>query len=139
MRVDGLVNYSSYMQHFNPLDTRPVADQSANEAASSLKPVKSAEQTAPVQEKESDGVVLRKAAGNIAGKVGANNGRTPLEDIEVDFGGTGFSGFESGEIRKAISDMEKDSMLHEYQYFIGRSRPETLVDNEDGMVTRLSA
>ena len=139
MRIDGLVNYSSYMQHFNPLDTRPVADQSANEAASSLKPVKSPEQTAPVREKESEGTVLRKAAGNIAGKVESNAGRAPLEDIEVDFGGTGFSGFESGEIRKAISDMEKDSMLHEYQYFIGRSRPETLVDNEDGMVTRLSA
>ena len=84
MRIDGLVNYSSYMQHFNPLDTRPVADQSANEAASSLKPVKSPEQTAPVQEKESEGTVLRKAAGNIAGKVESNAGRAPLEDIEVE-------------------------------------------------------
>lgn len=139
MRVDGLVNYSSYMQHFNPLDTRPVADQSAHEASGSASGVRSVEQTAPVQEKESDGAVLRKAAGNVAGRIESNAGRTPLENIEVDFGGTGFSGFESGEIRKAISDMEKDSMLHEYQYFIGRSRPETIVDNEDGMVTRLSA
>ena len=66
-----------------------------------------------------------------------------LEDIKVDFG-TGakiepFGGFESGEIRKAISAMEKDSVLHEYQYFVGNRRPETLVDNADGMVMRLGA
>lgn len=36
------------------------------------------------------------------------------------------------DMQKAISDMHKDNILQEYQYFVGSSR--NLLDNEDGTV-----
>ena len=36
------------------------------------------------------------------------------------------------EMQKAVSDMEKDQSLQQYQYFVGSSN--VILDNEDGMV-----
>lgn len=135
MKIDGVVNYSSFMQHFHPLDVR---DTAGSEQASVQK-VQEVRETAPVGEDEGritalNGTYNRAKAYETAPVAG------PLEDIEVDFGNgsSAASSFETGEIRKAISDMEKDAVLHEYQYFVGNHRSETLVDNPDGIVTRLS-
>lgn len=42
------------------------------------------------------------------------------------------SGLDSLDIRKAISDMRKDAVLQEYQYFVGSAKP--LINTEDGIV-----
>lgn len=47
-----------------------------------------------------------------------------------------YIGSESGladlDVRKAISDMKRDSVLQEYQYFVGSAQ--TLINPEDGFV-----
>lgn len=61
-----------------------------------------------------------------------------LEDIRLDFGeeaDAGFAGMESdirsSDVQKAISDMKKDRILEEYQYFVGSMREQV---SEDGTV-----
>ena len=137
MRIDGLVNYSSYMQHFNPLEARPAQD-----AVQRTDAVKPAEQVGnkpqEISKPEAAEGIVRKTSGNLASY------REPLEDIQIDFGSGSaqeepVSGFSSGDIKKAISHMEQDSALHGYQYFVGSGNAQTLVNNEDGVVTKLSA
>ena len=46
----------------------------------------------------------------------------------------------SQNMKKAISDMQKDQVLQEYQYFVGGSRnggSRVMTQDEDGMVVRL--
>lgn len=38
------------------------------------------------------------------------------------------------DVRKAISDMQKDAVLQEYQYFVGNAK--SLINTEDGIVLR---
>lgn len=38
------------------------------------------------------------------------------------------------DVRKAISDMQKDAVLQEYQYFVGSAK--SLINTEDGIVLR---
>ena len=42
------------------------------------------------------------------------------------------SGLADLDVQKAISDMKRDSILQEYQYFVGSAQ--TLIDPEDGFV-----
>ena len=136
VRIDGLVNYSSYMQHFNPLEARPAQD--AVQRVEAVKPVREDEQRPREQKPEMPEGIVRKTSGSIASY------REPLEDIQIDFGAGSaqeepVSGFSSGDIKQAISHMEQDSALHGYQYFVGNNNAQTLVNNEDGVVTKLSA
>lgn len=68
---------------------------------------------------------------------------TAVEDIDIDLSQkfdpktSESNGFASKDIQKAISSMEKDSLLHEYQYFVGNDRRDTLVFDDDGIVTRV--
>lgn len=43
-------------------------------------------------------------------------------------------GLDNLDIRKAISDMQKDAVLQEYQYFVGSAK--SLINTEDGIVLR---
>ena len=136
VRIDGLVNYSSYMQHFNPLEARPAQD--AVSRVEGVKPVQQVENKPQEQKPEMPEGIVRKTSGAIASY------REPLEDIQIDFGkGSAaeepVNEFSSGDIKKAISHMEQDSALHGYQYFVGNNSAQTLVNNEDGVVTKLSA
>ena len=136
VRIDGLVNYSSYMQHFNPLEARPAQD--AVQRPEAVKPVRQVENKPQENKPEVLDGIVRKTSGSTVSY------REPLEDIQIDFG-TGntaeepVSGFSTGEIKEAISQMEQDSALHGYQYFVGGANAQTLVNNEDGVVTKLSA
>lgn len=42
------------------------------------------------------------------------------------------SGLDNLDVRKAISDMQKDEILQEYQYFVGSAKP--LINTEDGII-----
>ena len=146
MRVDNGVNYSSFMQHFNPLEIKTV---DASQIAQQEQPKRAEKQDATSEVAGVNAVSMQQgpeivsAPQSVMDRARGSAHTEALEDIKVDFGAGAkiepFGGFESGEIRKAISAMEKDSVLHEYQYFVGNRRPETLVDNADGSVVRLAS
>ena len=60
------------------------------------------------------------------------------------FGLSNLGGIQSSVMRKAVSDMQKDSVLHEYQYFVGsgavnntyNSGSKVVMNDEDGVVIR---
>ncbi|MBR0090660.1 MAG: hypothetical protein IJP92_03065 [Lachnospiraceae bacterium] len=145
MRVDNGVNYSSFMQHFNPLEIRTVdASEIRQQETKRTEKQDATEAVAGVNAVSmQQGPEIVSAPQSVMDRARGSAHTEALEDIKVDFGAGAkiepFGGFESGEIRKAISAMEKDSVLHEYQYFVGNSRQETLVDNADGMVLKLGA
>lgn len=63
-----------------------------------------------------------------------------LEDISLEFNPNAefdFAGRDSSiadlDVEKAISDMKKDSILEQYQYFVGDQKT-SLVNDEDGIV-----
>lgn len=64
----------------------------------------------------------------------------PLEDISITFNKQqdyGYLGKDSDihslDMERAISDMQKDQVLQQYQYFVGNSR-NLFADNADGVV-----
>ena len=64
-----------------------------------------------------------------------------LEDISLTFNKSddfGYIGKDSDiyslDVENAISDMKKDDVLREYQFFVGSSASGALVDNSDGVV-----
>ena len=69
-----------------------------------------------------------------------------ISDIKVSLGNRDSSlvglgnlgGIQSSVMRKAVSDMQKDSVLHEYQYFVGSGAVKNVVvaNDEDGVVIR---
>jgi hypothetical protein len=82
-----------------------------------------------------------------------NRSNASLGDVAVSLGnrdislvGLGSDGtIQSGIMRKAVSAMQKDSVLHEYQYFVGNGVPNTkapngvgeiISDDEDGIIIR---
>ncbi|WP_026527912.1 hypothetical protein [Butyrivibrio sp. VCD2006] len=84
--------------------------------------------------------------------------RTPrrnsnISDIKVSLGNrddslvglSNLGGIQSNVMRKAVSDMQKDSVLHEYQYFVGSGAvnnrymtkgSDVIMNDEDGLVVR---
>lgn len=69
-----------------------------------------------------------------------------ISDIKVSLGNRDSSlvglgnlgGIQTSVMRKAVSDMQKDSVLHEYQYFVGSGAVNNVVvsNDEDGIVIR---
>ncbi len=77
-----------------------------------------------------------------------------IGDIRVSLGNrdsslvglSNLGGIQSSVMRKAVSDMQKDSVLHEYQYFVGSGAvnnrnliksSDVVMNDEDGLVVRL--
>ncbi len=82
-----------------------------------------------------------------------NRSNASIGDVAVSLGnrdislvGLGSDGtIQSGIMRKAVSAMQKDSVLHEYQYFVGNGVPSTktpngageiISDDEDGIIIK---
>ena len=137
MRIDNAVNYSSFMQHY---------DASSLNTSSGLS-LRGVSEAVAVPEKKEQGTAVLYSTEDI--KTPSVTGNSPyrntaVEDIEIEFSkeyGSETLGLEysdSSGIRKAISDMEKDALLHEYQYFVGDSKTKTLVDDSDGVVIKLA-
>lgn len=68
---------------------------------------------------------------------------TALEDISITFNrqeGFGYIGRDSDirslDVEKAIDDMKKDQVLHQYQYFVGSSRNLYGFEDTDGTVVQ---
>ena len=61
-----------------------------------------------------------------------------LEDISLTFNDYGYIGKDSDiyslDVENAISDMQKDNILKQYQFFVGNTGTGAIVDNADGIV-----
>ncbi len=84
-----------------------------------------------------------------------NRANADIKDVSVSFGnrdqslvGLGnIGGIQSNIMRQAVNDMQKDSLLHEYQYFVGngavsntadalQNESKVILNDEDGVVIR---
>ena len=138
MQIDNVVGYSSFMQHYSSYNISPVDNKTAasSDNVSENQIQKVQENTSPAVSKDLSQVqqVPRRDAS--------------LEDIQTSFGNNsesnynGFSGnsIVTQDMKKAISDMQKDQVLQEYQYFVGGSRnsgSRVMTQDEDGTVVRM--
>lgn len=122
----GISDYSSYFQNYR-IPNIP-----------EIKPVQQHEQLQqePVNNQEKMVITEQEPVRNQAGKI------ADLENISLkfntgeDYGYIGKdSDIEQLDIQKAISDMQKDSILQQYQYFVGSSQ-NLMTENifDDGIV-----
>ena len=138
MQINNVVGYSSFMQHYDSYNMSPVDNKTpvSSDDVSEKQIQKTQENTSPALSDKSSQPqqISRKDAS--------------LEDIQTSLGNNSensYSGFTGNSIitqdmKKAISDMQKDQVLQEYQYFVGGSRnggSRVMTQDEDGMVVRL--
>lgn len=88
--------------------------------------------TKPEQKQGAQDITAPAAPGKDAAPAALLEGMRPEKDLAVL---SRNSGLEQLDMKKAISDMQKDSILQQYQYFVG-DKPDVLVNDEDGMVLR---
>ena len=130
--IQGLGNNDLY-NTYNRIQLLP--GQSNREA---LKPVKVEEQKSPreqsVQQNVSSAPQMDLKLDTIRPRVNAD-----LEDISLSLATPSSfemkgrdSDIDALDIQKAVSDMQKDSALQQYQFFVGDQTP--IVNNEDGIV-----
>ncbi|HKM21042.1 MAG TPA: hypothetical protein VJZ01_03275 [Lachnospiraceae bacterium] len=136
MAINGLSGQYDLFQNFNSqnaLSKLPTIGQDEPKVQEQQAPLREQEQEAAPQAAQTlspaqeDALGLRSAVSN-------------LEDISLDFNPnaeTNLVGRDSNladlDVEKAISDMKKDSILEQYQYFVGDSKT-SLVNDEDGLV-----
>ncbi len=124
----GISDYGSYFRNYRIPDIRDVRTEQIDKQEQMLNQVSGQPDKTVITEQENDE--------NKAGK------HADLENISLKFNiGDDYSyigsdsDIESLDMRKAISDMKKDSVLQQYQYFVGTAH--NLMSNgmiEDGMV-----
>ena len=125
MGIDRIIDYSGYVQRnivYNPLEQR--LDDRQSEAQNDA-----TRKDAEVEVKQP-----------LQPEIAPRKENAPVSDIRIEMGENDSFGIRAIaiDVRKAISDMEKDSLLHEYQYFVGsRRQGPVLVDDADGMVVRV--
>lgn len=124
----GISDYSSYFQNYR-IPNIPEVKPGQIEQQEKLKP-------APVRPQEKTVITEQEPVRNPAGKT------ADLENISLkfntgeDYGYIGKdSDIEQLDMQKAISDMQKDSILQQYQYFVGSSQ-NLMTENifDDGIV-----
>ena len=138
MQINNVVDYSNFMQHYGSYNISPADNKTpvSSDDVSENQIQKTQENTSPAVSDTSSQPqqISRKDAS--------------LEDIQTSLGNNSensYSGFTGNSIitqdmKKAISDMQKDQVLQEYQYFVGGSRTggsRVMTQDEDGMVVRL--
>ena len=128
MGINGINDYSSILNNYRipsipSVSIEEVKKQDAERIA--------AENQAPAKVSSLEDVALPSKPRNDAA----------LEDISLTFNkgdDYGYIGKDSNiyslDVENAISDMQKDSILKQYQYFVGNNNAGAIVDNADGMV-----
>lgn len=129
MAIKGLGSFDM-MSAYNRID---IAERAASTVTPANEPAVSNAQTANTQQDEQQQPQL-KVNLNLDGMR-----RRPVnlnfEDISRDFGRRDsfvITEASEEEMEKAVSDMQKDQSLQQFQYFVGDSK--ILVDDEDGLV-----
>ena len=129
MAMNGIGQFDLYNNYINRVDEQDrlrVAKESSNP--------KPQEESAAIEQKEELSLSL-----NLDGIRARQN--MSLSDVSVTMNQPSSSSFEmkalsyrpdEDEVDKALSDMQKDSALMKYSYFVGESN--VIMDNEDGVV-----
>ena len=129
MAMNGIGQFDLYNNYINRVDEQDrlrVAKESSNP--------KPQEENAALEQKEELSLSL-----NLDGIRARQN--MSLSDVSVTMNQPSSSSFEmkalsyrpdEDEVDKALSDMQKDSALMKYSYFVGESN--VIMDNEDGVV-----
>ena len=132
MTIDGLGQYGGFYTNYKvtdipsvDIDTVKKQDEAAKQAETSVSLVKENPVSSPVSIEEP--------------KADTRSRMADLEDVSLSFNkGDDYSYIGSDseigdlDMQKAISDMRKDSILQDYQYFVGSSQD--AFSNEDGKV-----
>ncbi len=122
MAVDRVVGYNSYLQNLSTFNASSrVADlQSA--------PIRPQEQQPAIQQQKPEQQVIREDQVDLRQQAPRKD--APLEDIQISLGASAkdpsLSSYsqelDQNMARKAVSAMQKDSILQEYQYFVGSAQ-----------------
>lgn len=133
------LNINGYMPGFNAYNIPSVKDNSQIQ-----QPVNAGQQPQqPVQEEKKQDFDLTVEV--------PERGNASIENVAISFGQYdnssldlfGEMGMASRDMRQAISGMQKDHILHEYQYFVGkdlagRENQNIVAGTQDGVVLKLS-
>lgn len=139
MQVDKTVGYSSFLQHYSSYNIPLAGD--GQQTSSTATP-----QEAQVQ-KAQESVVPAVQTPSVAEQSGAQRKDASIADVQTSLGrkdaslqGYSVSSLMTQDMKKAISDMQKDQVLQEYQYYVGSARNngnQVLTQDADGTVVRL--
>ena len=138
MAIKGLGSFDM-MSAYNRIN---VKDQAINAAATTVEPVKEvAEAVNTVEEKQEESTKQPELKVNLNLEGMRRRSGYNLEDISRDFSRREPFAITSiddqamkSEMQKAVSEMEKDQSLQQYQYFVGDTN--VILDNEDGIVIK---
>lgn len=138
MAIKGLGSFDM-MSAYNRIN---VKDQAINAAATTVEPVKEvAEAVNTVEEKQEESTKQPELKVNLNLEGMRRRSGYNLEDISRDFSRREPFAITSiddqamkSEMQKAVSEMEKDQSLQQYQYFVGDAN--VILDNEDGIVIK---
>ena len=138
MAIKGLGSFDM-MSAYNRIN---VKDQAINAAATTVEPVKEvAEAVNTVEEKQEESTKQPELKVNLNLEGMRRRSGYNLEDISRDFSRREPFAITSiddqamkSEMQKAVSEMEKDQSLQQYQYFVGDAN--IILDNEDGIVIK---
>ncbi len=136
-RINGYLNGYDAYNIPNPADDMKIGTRPAD-----IKPQQQEVKEAPPKEQEKPGLDL--TVEEVSPRENAS-----IENIAISFGQYdasmldlfGDKGLASAEMRQAISSMQKDKILHEYQYFVGKDlagqERNIIAATEDGLVIKL--
>ncbi|MCR4902606.1 MAG: hypothetical protein K6A23_07090 [Butyrivibrio sp.] len=113
---------TGYVQEYGSVRIPKVQESGKNQGIT-YQPQQEITENAPQKEAAADAKIERKA--------------TPIEEMSISFNTKdssliGFGGnfnIATDDMKKAISAMQKDSVLHQYQYFVGSSQTGQNIDN----------
>ena len=127
MGINGINNYSNFINNYRIPSIPSVSVDEVKRQDEELKKLAS---SPALESTLQDAVSSAKPRNDAA-----------LEDISITFNkgdDYGYIGKDSDiyslDVENAISDMRKDDVLKQYQYFVGNSGGGALVDNADGVV-----
>lgn len=127
MGINGINNYSNFINNYRIPSIPSVSVDEVKRQDEELKKLSS---SPALESTLQDAVSSAKPRNDAA-----------LEDISITFNkgdDYGYIGKDSDiyslDVENAISDMQKDNVLKQYQYFVGNTGTGALVDNADGVV-----
>ncbi len=136
MRVDSTLGYQNIANRYDTYGASPVEESKVSSLSAAEGSVRRVE--------ENNGAIATPV--EETSQKEAPRGNISIEDVQTSLGNKdsslqGFTrlGINSSDMRAAISAMQKDSVMQEYQYFVGgRSASRVLTNDQDGTVVRLS-
>ena len=123
MAIEKVVNFASFSPRYGSYDIPLTEDNAVSLRLNPPVAQKNARESAGEQEDLTVSSLPQKEEAEVTG------------DVQISFSEQGSilsgkhgMGYASGAMKKAISGMEQDTMLHEYQYFVGNKNGQIMVN-----------